>query len=665
MTHQLRWLWLIFVIPQLACAQVALAQGPTKAEVARLAVEAKQLESALNAVVSKNDDVNARHVADVRVFAKGVEWCVRHAEFHKPRNGKGKTAWVKYCDAAIKTGNERLQLLSTGKSPWKTTTGSTIRGYVSRVDGSVQPYAISLPSNFSKAESGYRWPLHVKLHGRGGTRNEVRFFAEHGGKAAGKDQTWIQLDVFGRTDNAYRWSGETDVFEALADVKRRYRIDDYRITLWGFSMGGAGAWHLGLHHPSMWSSVGPGAGFVDFYNYQKQSEKRPAFQHKALRIYDSIDYVMNLFDVPFCTYGGELDAQLVASTAMVDKAKKLDVPVKLLIGKGMGHRFHPDSFKEFMAFHQAKAKKGRPRYPGAKAIRFITYTLKYNRCEWLTIEELEKQYTPTTVEAVVNPKDGQLHVRTKNVAAFRIARDLSSNAIINGKRLPLSSAADQLLPDVYYKKSDDGWDVLDYETSRLFDGNGSLHKRHNLQGPIDDAFMEKFICVKGTGKPLSNANHNWAMWTLGRFEGEFDKWLRGKVPVVNDSDFDRELLKNSNLVLFGDPGSNKLIAEIVRKLPIEWTEKGITVNGQTFDANTHGLSMIYPNPLNPRKYVVINSGHTMHEKDFKASNSWLFPRLGDIAIQKFEKSKTGGYTESIEWAELFDGEWKIPEVPGV
>ena len=155
------------------------------------------------------------------------------------------------------------------------------------------------------------------------------------------------------------------------------------------------------------------------------------------------------------------------------------------------------------------------------------------------------------------------------------------------------------------------------------------------------------------------------MWTLGRFEGEFDKWLRGKVPVVNDSDFDRELLKNSNLVLFGDPGSNKLIAEIVRKLPIEWTEKGITVNGQTFDANTHGLSMIYPNPLNPRKYVVINSGHTMHEKDFKASNSWLFPRLGDIAIQKFEKSKTGGYTESIEWAELFDGEWKIPEVPGV
>jgi predicted esterase len=661
MTNQIGWrLLVLLVLPQ-----VVMAQGATELEKARLEKGANQLNAEIDELVAQRERLDARLVADVRVFAKGVEWCVRHDEFHKPRNGKGKTAWVKYCDSALETGNKRLQLLRENKKPWSTQTGSSIRGYTSRVDGSIQPYAISLPSNFADAKPGQRWPLHVKLHGRGGTRNEVRFFTEHGGKAPGKDQTWIQLDVFGRTDNAYRWSGETDVFEALKDVKRRYRIDDYRITLWGFSMGGAGAWHLGLHYPSMWSSVGPGAGFIDFYNYQKQTKKLPEIQHKTLKIYDSIDYAMNLFDVPFCTYGGELDAQLVASTAMVDRAKELDVPVKLLIGKGMGHKFHPDSFKEFMAFHQEKAKKGRPRYPGAKAIRFVTYTLKYNRCEWLTIQELQKQYASTTAEAVVNPKDGQLHIRTKNVSALSIARDLSSNAIIDGKRLPLSSAADQLLPDVYYKKSSTGWDVLGYDESREFNKNGSLHKRQNLQGPIDDAFMERFVCVTGTGKPLSQANHDWAIWTLNRFENEFDKWLRGKVPVVNDTEFDRELLRTSNLVLFGDPGSNKLIQEIVGELPIQWTADGITVNGKTYDSNTHGISLIYPNPLNPRKYVVINSGHTMHTKDFKASNSWLFPRLGDIAVQKFAKSKDGNYIESIEWSQIFDGEWKIPEVPGI
>ena len=69
--------------------------------------------------------------------------------------------------------------------------------------------------------------------------------------------------------------------------------------------------------------------------------------------------------------------------------------------------------------------------------------------------------------------------------------------------------------------------------------------------------------------------------------------------------------------------------------------------------------MIYPNPLNPNRYVVINSGHTFHEPDFKNSNSWLFPRLGDIAVQAFSRNKAGGYDESIKWAGLFDSAWKL------
>ena len=154
------------------------------------------------------------------------------------------------------------------------------------------------------------------------------------------------------------------MFEALADVERRFRIDNRRITLWGFSMGGAGAWHLGLHHPSRWSSVGPGAGFVDFYKYQEQTQQRPDHQHRTLSIYDVVPYALNAFNVPVCTYGGEIDKQLLASTTMVARAKRLGVPIKLLIGPGTGHRFHPDSFKEFMAFHQDHALKGRRPYPG-------------------------------------------------------------------------------------------------------------------------------------------------------------------------------------------------------------------------------------------------------------------------------------------------------------
>ncbi|MDA0282408.1 MAG: prolyl oligopeptidase family serine peptidase [Planctomycetota bacterium] len=645
------------LLTALCLNQFSFAQSAPDDDAETLQTELVQLRRAIAAVDPVVRD--KRLIADVEVFAKGVEWCLRHNEFYAGRkNSDAQSAWIGYCRNAIEIGNERLAELKAGSHPWTVSLGSTIRGYVSRVDGSIQPYAVSLPTAMNDAKSGQRFPLHVKLHGRGGTRNEVRFFNEHQNKPPQDDQDWIQLDVFGRTDNAYRWSGETDVFEAIADVNRRYRIDSHRITLWGFSMGGAGAWHLGLHHPSKWSSVGPGAGFVDFYQYQKQTEQRPPHQHLALGIYDSIDCALNMFNVPFCTYGGELDAQLVASTAMIDRGKELGVDAKLIVGPGVGHKFHPDSYKEFMAFHIAQSDLGRPRYPGRRNIRFVTRTLKYNRCEWLTIEEMIKPYKETLAEGGVGD-DGVLRLKTKNIAALKIARDIAETIEIDGRQMALRTAADGLLPDVYYELSGDGWTQLEYDESVAFETNSELHKRHDLQGPIDDAFMESFVCVRGTGKPWSQETKDWSDWTLQRFAGEFDKWLRGRVHVVDDTAVTDDLIESSNLILFGDPGSNAVLAKVIDRLPVRWTGDAFEVNGLSFDPDTHGLSMIYPNPLNPRRYVVVNSGHTMHRKDFENSNSWLFPRLGDVAVQKFERQDSG-YVETTVWAELFDSNWRLP-----
>ena len=42
--------------------------------------------------------------------------------------------------------------------------------------------------------------------------------------------------------------------------------------------------------------------------------------------------------------------------------------------------------------------------------------------------------------------------------------------------------------------------------------------------------------------------------------------------------------------------------------------------------------MIYPNPLNPRRYVVLNTGHTAEDRDYKGD--YLLPRFGDYAVLK-------------------------------
>jgi len=651
-----------------ATAQDKEDVAPPSAEKLKPILEQRDRLSASLNTLREEQELQTRDgqalLADVAVFEKAASWMLRFEEFPKKD-------YIDQLHKVVEKGNARAEKLQNGTADWPLQPGITVRGYVSAVDGSVQPYAITLPDGVNPKEAR-RWPLHVVLHGRADQMNEVNFIHRMDGKPLSRkedqpQQTWIQLDVYGRGNNAYRWAGETDVFEAMADVKQRFRIDEDRITLHGFSMGGAGAWHLGMHYPSMWSSVGPGAGFVDYYRYQKRDpdkpeQRLPEPQHTTLGIYDSIDYALNAFNVPVCTYGGENDPQLLAGANMTEAAKLLNVPIRLIVGPKMGHAFDPESQKQFMAFHLENSAKGKPRFGERKQIRFTTRSLRYNTCDWVTIEEVETVYAPSVVEAKVN-EAGDVEITTTNVRALRLIRDVGTDAIIDGTVLECRAAADGLLPDVDFVKTDTEWQVLGYEDSRGFSSNPEHHKRHGLQGPIDDAFMNSFVCVRGTGKPWNENAQQWAAWTLDRFSREFAQWMRGDIRIVDDSAVDDELLAANHLILFGDPGSNVVLKKIAGDLPLEWTQERIRIGKQEWASADHGLSLIFPNPLNPSKYVVINSGNTFHDKEFRSTNANLFPRLGDIAVQKFATVESGGFDEQTVWADVFDANWQLDATP--
>lgn len=649
----------------LLSSQIASAQSPKPAELKQLTQRQEQLEKQLvrlqrSWALKRPTDrisyaVDGQQVwadlADVVVHLKGVDWIIRHNEF-------SKKATAAHTKKALDEAEQLLLELQSGKSR---DFGQTrkICGYVSAVDGSVQPYALTLPADFDFENPRQRHPLYVVLHGRGGL-NEVGFIARNSGKEPGKDQKWIQLDVFGRIDNAFRWAGETDVFEAIADVSRRFGVDKDRITLWGFSMGGAGAWQFATHYPDRWASAGAGAGFVDFYNYQKK-DRLPEYQHRPLNIYDSIPYARNLANIDFITYGGENDKQIASSQLMTAAAKEYDIQFPFVIGKDAGHKFTPEGEAEFQKFLWKHNEKGLPKYPGPREIRFVTYTPKYNRCFWLTVEELDRCYDESIVESTYDREDDRLDLQTQNIRLLTVSRDVAGQISLDDEPpLPLRDAAKSLLPEVYFAKTDAGWEVLSYDESRLYQDAGSGRKRHDLQGPIDDAFMQPFLCVRGTGKPWSKEHQAWAEWRLQRFANEFDKWMRGRVRIVNDTDVTPEMLEQYHVVLFGDPGSNSLIADIKDELPLEWTPESCQLGDQKIDTSKQGAALIYPNPANPHKYVVLNSGMTTLEKDFKASNSWLFAKHGDVAILDFE-AKDNGFEETTRWAGLFTDDWLLPE----
>lgn len=646
----------------------ASAQEVSDEALQRLQQQTEQLQQAYQKLAQAWQADNEKHgrhyvvngeeamsdAADLAIYIKALEWITRHKEFDKK-------ATLKQTEQVLADARELLAWYESGKSR-EYRVGSQIAGYVSTVDHSVQPYAVSLPAEFPLDGSrARRYPLYVVLHGRGGV-NEVGFMARHRNKPPAENQEWIQIDVFGRIDNAYRWAGETDVFEAIRDVSRRFPVDDNRVTLWGFSMGGAGAWHLGVHHPDRWASVGAGAGFVDFYRYQKQKEELPAYQHLPLSIYDADKYALNLANLPFVTYGGDQDPQLAASEIMVAAARELGIDVEFIVGKEIGHKFTPEASQEFQKFLWKHNQQGRPRYPGPREIRFVTYTPKYNECFWLRVEELEQMYRKTVVESTYDEATGTLHLETQNAAVLQISRDIAEQVSIDDEPpLPLRDAAEGLLPGVYFQKLDAGWEMLSYDDSRLYQEAGNGGKTRDLQGPIDDAFMQPFLCVRGTATPWSPEHEAWAAWSLARFERDFDKWMRGKIRIVNDTDVTPDMIQRYHLILFGDPGSNSLIAQVHEQLPLTWEREQYTIGSQTWSTREHGVALISPNPLNRKRYVVLNSGMTLREKDFKSSNAWLFSKRGDLAVIRFEANPQQQFTETLEWATLLDEFWELPE----
>ena len=129
----------------------------------------------------------------------------------------------------------------------------------------------------------------------------------------------IVLHPYGRFCNAYKFAGEVDVMEALAHVKSQYRIDNERVAMRGFSMGGAGAWHLGAHYAGEWAAVAPGAGFVDTAVYQNIFTKEPKptwWEQKLWAWYDVPPVAGNFFNTTTVAYSGEQDKQKQAADLM-------------------------------------------------------------------------------------------------------------------------------------------------------------------------------------------------------------------------------------------------------------------------------------------------------------------------------------------------------------
>lgn len=642
--------------------------GAINAEIKeKIAERLEELGTAINTL--RRQGLRDPWLADIEVFEKAGQWIVKHDEFFRPEHAK----WTV---SVLEQGLLRAKLASSGNFSWLNARGTPIvRGYRSQIDQSVQPFAVTLPSNFGEGKTPHR--LDIILHGRDGTLNEVKFLHRHSSAKNTVKDDFIRIDVYGRGNNAFRWAGESDVFEAaqaFLDMRNRLGqgkfIDPQRVVLRGFSMGGAGTWHIGLHHPGKWAVIGPGAGFSTTHGYiANLPDPLVDWQEKCLSIYDAKMYSENVFHVPTIAYAGSKDKQLQASKNVEAELKdtKYAKNLEILISPGLGHSFPPEWQQKAEEKYQPHVKNGIPDYP--PVIHFVTYTLKYPQCHWVRILGLDEHYRKTVVDAK-KTEDG-FDVATRNVRLLELTSPSGPtqqlSVKIDGQIVDVQPSHDgRLSAKVYLRKEKGSWQWIRPQQLLSFQSR-NLQKSPGVQGPIDDGFTGPFLCVRGTGKTWHEKVGKAANAKLDEFQKEWSKWWRGELPVKDDVDVNDADLARYNLILFGDPSSNSLLANALIDLPLQWTKDRIVFGNRGFDAADHLPIMIYPSPFQRDKYVVLNSGHTFHEKDYRGTNALLFPRCGDFAV--FSIGDLEGNPEMTSpqdpvYAGLFGEYWQWPDAKG-
>lgn len=611
-------------VPPPGIAVPAAERAELETGIAGLGREIEALRGAL-----KGKPALLEMLPDVQIYHNAARYALQYNEFYSPREiGIAKTL--------LQQGMERARQLRDGQAPWNTATGLVARGYLSRIDGSVQPYGLVVPPSYAPT-APHRFRLDAWFHGRGENLTELNFIEgrqRSPGEFTPRD-TFV-LHPYGRYCNANKFAGEVDLFEALESVRKHYPIDANRIAVRGFSMGGAACWQFATHFAGLWAAAAPGAGFsetADFLKVFQNETVRPTwYEQKLWHLYDATDYAVNLFNCPTVAYSGEIDRQKQAADRMERALAPEGITLVHLIGPKTAHSYNPQAKEEINRRLDSILETGRNPVP--KQVRFTTWTLRYHRMLWVDIQGLEKHWERARVDAEISGPTA-VSARTHNVThlAFLMASGECPFAVSVNPKVTLDG---QILA-APAPLSDRSWSARFVKVGRRWKLDGgtapgsALRKQPELQGPIDDAFFDSFLMVRPSGTAVQPRVAAWVETEMKHALAQWRSQFRGEPRVKTDTEVTDAEIAAHNLVLWGDPSSNRLLARIADRLPIRWDARGVHVGGKTYPSDRHVPLLIYPNPLNPGRYVVLNSGFTFREYDY-LNNARQVPKLPDYAV---------------------------------
>src|ERR1051326_8510583 len=505
--------------------------------------------------------------------------------------------------------------------------GPQLASFHSEVDDSQQPYGLYVPRIL---EPGRRYPLVISLHDEDSNHriNLRRIFGTAGRTGeidsgnlrnfpAVRDVDFFVAARLARGTMGYQGIAERDVYDVLADVERRFPIDEDRVYLTGISMGGAGALWLALTRPGLWAAVAavcPGG--------------MPGAEELA----------GNALNLPIRFFHGDLDPIVPVSTSRAWHRRFLDLGIAAdyLEYPGVRHNSWEQAYRDEAIFEWFSQFR-RNRFP--QRVRFATRSYRYESACWVPSAGLAPGIRRFMDAEWTGP--AALKITTENAEAFTVTPEKapSSPVIVNidGTTLRVKPAGRWS-----FVKTAGRWREGSYTPPG---------KRPGAEGPIAEAVAGQQVYVYGSGGRASPAELEHrrplaepaAPWSTSRQK------LALKLPVKADTAVTEEDIASADLILFGTAETNSVIAQFSSRLPLALSPA----------AADYGLLFIAPVG---RHYALVSSGLPWwtgaEEVDTGGyprapTRNRLLSTLGDYILFK-------GSVGNVIAAGRFDQNWKVP-----
>ena len=512
-------------------------------------------------------------------------------------------------------------------------------------DGSPQPFLVEVPPEYDPTQ---QWPLLLYLHGYHGRVDMIRKWDTRALAALAKEKGYVVVAPHGRSETDFLGVGEADVLQALREVKRYYSIDPERIYLIGGSMGGYGGLNLALHYPHMWAAVVANVASSDMLLFGGlPREELLSFRRWHYLRNNPLDLAGNAPSLPISGRHGGSDTWVPPehSVRFADRRRSLGGSYEYEIVPGSRHEVC-EQFAPGLAFLAGKRRRHWP-----KLVRHKTYSLRYDQSYWVRILGLGTWGEAAEIEARV--EGNVVTVKTDNVSAYELTLGL---ALVDADR-PVRVLSDGAV--AFEGSIPDG--------GRLRVGalasDAPLRKTRVLCGAFDDVLNHPFLVVTGTvaesGEGRRRLDED-AEWFRARWEAYTDGWPRMK----KDADVTEADIETYGLLLLGRPSENALTARVAGGLPVVFPEGAFEVNGHRYEGPDLGLALIYPNPLNPERYVAVLAGaryglHLPENHPFSQLPDLLVFRADPVETAAEGASRVFGKPNQHLCAAFFDSQWQF------